>query len=210
MVVIKVGIALVGMAVTLSILVQDETKLSYEQLLEQVKKADPKADFGRLRMAFMQTPWYKPYNRADKTALEMNAALEKKDYEKALELSRAILQFKYVDWNAHLVAYRAHAELKNTDQSKYHKFVCEGLIRSIMRSGNGRTPANAYIVISIDEEDAVLGALGIRQTGQALQSEGSRKVDCINGVDEKSNKAVTLYFDVTAPLSWLERQRSSK
>jgi hypothetical protein len=124
--------------------------------MEQVKKADPKADFLRLRMAFMQTRWYKPYDLSDKRALAMNAALEKKDYKKALELAETILQFKYVDWNAHLVAYRAHAELKNSAQSKYHRFVCDGLIRSIMQSGNGKTPATAFLVISIDEEDAVL------------------------------------------------------
>jgi hypothetical protein len=204
---LKVGIAAFGMAAILGVAVQEEPKASYEQLLERVKKADPKADFRGLRMAFMQTPWYKPYDQADKTAQAMNAALEKKDYKKALELANTILQTKYVDWNAHIVAYRAHAELKNSDQSKFHRFVCDGLIRSIMQSGNGKTPATAFVVISIDEEDAVLGALGIRQTRQTLQAEGNRKVDRIDGVDERTNNAVTLYFDVTAPLSSLEPQR---
>jgi hypothetical protein len=48
--------------------------------------------------------------------------------------------------------------------------------------------------------------LGIRQTRQTLQGDGNRKVDRIDGVEEKTNNPVTLYFDVTAPLGWLERQ----
>ncbi len=59
---------------------QEKTNLSYQQLLDRVKNADLKADFFQLRMAFTQTPLYKPYGDKDKTAEAMNAALDKKDY----------------------------------------------------------------------------------------------------------------------------------
>jgi hypothetical protein len=140
----------------------------------------------------------------------MNAAIEKKDFATALQLATNVLKTNYVDWAAHLVAYRAYTELKNDEQAKFHKYVCEGLIRSILRSGNGRSASAAYVVISIDEETAVLGALGIQSTRQILLSEGDAKIDRIEGTEEKTAKNVTLYFNVTTPMNWLERQKRSK
>jgi len=76
---------------------QDRGEPSYDDLLAQVKKADPKADFLKLRMAFTKTAAYDPYDDPFRTIpQEMNAALNKKEYDKAIELAEKTLKKRYV------------------------------------------------------------------------------------------------------------------
>ena len=171
-----------------------------------MKKADPKADFLKLRMAFAETADYKPYDFERKTREEMTKALDKKEYGKAIELAEKVLKASYVDVKAHSVAYRSYRALGKADQAKFHRYVFDGLVQSILKSGDGKTSATAYVVISTDEEYAVLGELGIRLTLQALLMERGQSFDRIDGVEQKSRKRVTLYFNVTKPLSRLGEQ----
>src|SRR5262245_46843420 len=69
------GIASVG--------AQEKSKPTYDSLLDQVKKSDPKADLLKLRMAFTETANYNPYDPDRKTQEEMTQALDKKEYDKA-------------------------------------------------------------------------------------------------------------------------------
>jgi hypothetical protein len=185
---------------------QEKPKPTYDTILEQVKKSDPKADFLKLRMAFTETAQYSPYGEDTKTRDAMNEAMEQKEYEKAAELAQKILKSKYVDLNAHLVAQRAYTELKKDDQAKYHKYVYDGLLQSILKSGDGKATASAYVVIATDEEYAVLAALGIRPNRQALLSEKGEKFDQMVGIESKSKERVILYFNVSKPFTWLGEQ----
>jgi hypothetical protein len=185
---------------------QEKPKETYATLLERVKKADPKADFLKLRMAFTETDQYNPYGQRDKNADGMMKALDDEDYTKALELADGILKKKYVDMNSQFVAYRACTALKKEEQAKHHKFVMDGLLRSILDSGDGLSPAKAFVVISTEEEYFVLGAFGIRKTKQALLSEKGQKIDRIDGVQLKAKTEVSMYFNVSRQFTWLERQ----
>jgi hypothetical protein len=185
---------------------QEKPTPGYDVLLEQVKKADPGADFLKLRMAFTETASYKPYGPDRETHAKMAEAFEKQDYLKAIELGEKLLNTCYVDLRAHAVMHRAYAQLGKADQAKFHRHVLDGLVQSILKSGDGKTPATAYVVISTDEEYAVLGVLEIQRTRQALLGEKGQKFDRIEGVDQKSQERVTLYFNVSKPLDWLSEQ----
>jgi hypothetical protein len=185
---------------------QEKAKPKYESLLAQVKKSDPKAEFLKLRMAFTETADYNPYDSDRKTQEEMAQALDKKEYDKAIQLTEKLLKTKYVDLKAHSVAHRAYTALGKADKAKFHRWVFDGLVQSILKSGDGKTTATAYVVIATDEEYVVLGELGIRRTSQALMEEKGQKFDRMDGIDQKSKERVTLYFNVTKPLSWLKEQ----
>jgi hypothetical protein len=185
---------------------EETPKESFETLLEQVKKADPKADFLKLRMAFTETTNYEPYGDAGRTRKSMTEALDKKDYAKAIELAEQVLRSNYVDLRAHMVASHAFKEMKNDEKAKYHKYVFDGLVQSILTSGDGKDRAKSWVVISTDEEYVVLEMLGIRSTGQALVGDKDQKFDRVNGVDLKRDERMTVYFNVTTQFRWLEKQ----
>jgi hypothetical protein len=183
---------------------QEKPKPTYAELLEQVKKDDPKADFLKLRMAFTETPAYNPYDNDSETTAAMLKAVDKKDHAGALALAEKLLAKRYVDLRAHSIAALACAELKKDEQAKFHRKVFLGLVQSILKSGDGKTPATAYVVISTPEEYVALGVLGIETTGQALvPGEKGQKFDRMEGVTGKKER-VTVFFNVTRQFRWLE------
>jgi hypothetical protein len=136
----------------------------------------------------------------------MEEALDAKDYSKAVALAEKVLKKNFVDIKAHWVAHQAHSRLKKADQSKFHRYVYDGLIQSIVKSGDGKTTATAYVVISVDEEYAVLNFLGIEMAQQGLLRHEDQHFDRIAGVDNKHQKSSTVYFNVTKPLSWRQNR----
>jgi hypothetical protein len=128
-----------------------------------------------------------------------------KEYAKAAAGAEKILQKNFVDLTAHKIAARAYKEMGKETEAKFHRKVFAGLFQSILKSGDGKSAATAYVVISTDEEYVVLGELGIRRTKQALLGEKGQKIDLLEGVNSK-NEPVALYFNVSAPFRWLERQ----
>jgi hypothetical protein len=189
---------------------QERSKPSYKDLLERVKKSDPKVDFTALRMVFTETDAYKPYDfeRGDRDA--MRAALRKKDYAKALKQAEKCLQKNYLDIEAHSVAWRACKELKNQEKAKCHRYVRDGLLQSIQKSGDGKSPKTAFVVICTDEEYAVLDALGIKVSLQALIKDQGHNYDRTDGVSEKTGKDVTQFFNIDRPFKWLEESLSPR
>jgi hypothetical protein len=185
---------------------EEKPKAAYADLLEKVKSQDPKADFAALRMAYTETPAYNPYDFEQRDNQQaMRAAMKKKEYEKAVEYVEKVLAKNYLDIEAHYIAARALTELKKEDRAKYHRWVANGLVESILKSGDGKTPATAYKVITTTEEYAVFGVLGIEPGRQALITDKGIKYDQMTGTHRETNKEVTFYFDISKPLGWLEK-----
>jgi len=172
---------------------------SYETLLERVKKHDPAADFTALRLAYADKP---PKNSGDadpKLVDSMHSAMRDKMYAKAIEYAEKIIQNKYVDINAHLIASVANKEQGNAEKEKFHRYVAEGLINSIINSGDGKKPETAFTVISTEEEYVILRVYGLMPGSQALLSVDGHYYDKLDATNPKTNEKVTLYFNIDRP-----------
>lgn len=176
---------------------------AFPALLERAKKGDPALDFQELRMAYTETAGYSPYGADRASRQQMFAALNAKDYNTALELANKILAGNYLDINAQFGAYVSHRELTHTDEAAKHRFLFEGLIRSIEKSGDGKTPATAFVVISTDEEYALLNWMGLRATGQALVAADGHSYDRMTVLNPKTNEKADYYFNIDKPFNWL-------
>lgn len=186
-----------------------ESDTSYAALLEQVKQADPNVDFTALRMAYTKTEDYDPYNfKAAEQKQEMFAALDNGDYDTALELANQILEQNYLSANAHFVALHVHEALNQSQEADFHRYVIDGLITSILESGDGKSTETAYVVISIEEEYMILGVLGISFTSQSLVGEAGHSFDVLEGVHEATNTPVTVYFNIDLIQWWLVNRMS--
>jgi hypothetical protein len=86
-------------------------KVSYDVLLEKVKKQDAAVNFLELRLAYTETKQYNPYGGDRETRKAMFAALNGKQYDQALLSSEKILAANYLDINAHFGAFVANREL---------------------------------------------------------------------------------------------------
>jgi hypothetical protein len=180
-------------------------KPTFAVLLERAKKSDATVDFKELRMTFTETPDYSPYGGDRDTRKQMFAALNAKEYDKAVESAEKILTKNFVEINSHFVSYVAHRELGHAEKSAFHKFMFDGLVKSITGSGDGKTAETAYVVISTDEEYTLLNVLGLRATGQALLSQNGHSYDRMTTLDPKTNETVDYFFNIDKPFNWLSQ-----
>lgn len=184
---------------------QDAPTPKYAALLERVKKSDATVDFKELRMAYTETPDYSPYGGDRDMRQKMFAALNAKEFDQAVESAEKILAKDCVEINAHFVSYVAHRELGRAEKAAFHKFIFDGLVKSITGSGDGQTTETAFVVISTDEEYALFNVLGLRAADQALVSQNGHSFDRMTANNPKTNETVVYFFNIDKPFNWLSQ-----
>ncbi|MBR0872799.1 DUF4919 domain-containing protein [Bradyrhizobium tropiciagri] len=83
-------------------------------------------------------------------------------------------------------------------------------MKSVLKSGDGKSPETAFVVISIDEEYSILRAQALLRVKQALVNHGGSAFDRIEAKKRDSDQLVTLYFNVDRPTAQLERMLQNK
>lgn len=115
--------------------------------------------------------------------------LEEQDWIGLTGAAESILARCPVDIDAHLLQAIALENLGRREQALIHQRWRRGLVGSILRSGDGRSTDDAWVVISVAEEYALLRALGARPTGQSLLEGGFHAITV-----DWDGRAMTLYF----------------
>ena len=182
---------------------QNSPKRSFAALLERAKKSDATLDFKELRMAYTETPDYSPYGGDRETWKKMFAALNAREFDAAVESAEKILAKNYVEINAQFVAYVAHRESGRAEKATFHKFMFDGLVKSITGSGDGKTAETAYVVITTDEEYTLFNILGLRPAGQSLITQNGHSFDRMTATNPKTNETVVYFFNIDKPFNWL-------
>lgn len=184
------------------LLSKPEPRSEYATLAERLRSSDTSIDFTRLRTCYMESPEFESSKgqKLDQLKKAAFAALSSKDFRTAVQAAGTALEASYVDLDAHFVKYIAHRELKELEPSKFHKMVFTRLLKSITDSGNGRSPATAYHVISIGEEYALMRVFHMALIRQRLMHESGHAYDEMTVKDMKSGAMATLYFNVDIPL----------
>jgi len=163
----------------------------YQTLLAQAKAAAPYADWQGLRVAFAERPSFKVVGQ-DTAKGEMFKAVETGDCGKALAEAKAVIAEAFVDADAHLVAAYCDDKLGDSADATWERDVGLGLLKSI-ETGDGMTPADAFTVIDVDEEYALMRAKAVKVTSQALVQQGGHAYDALTTVNDKGESA-TYYF----------------
>jgi hypothetical protein len=173
---------------------------SYKVLLERVKQGDTKIDFTALRMAWAaarDTGSTDPELRK-----KMSAALHQHEWTTILELGNQVFAANYLDINAHMFVGMAYEKTGKPEQAAFHRAVGEGLRKSILASGNGHSIDTAFVVVSVDEEYALLKYFQLLPGDQTLVNVGNHNFDKLTTHTQSGDEAV-VYFNVDAPMARL-------
>ena len=182
---------------------QKSPRPSYAALLERAKKSDATLDFKELRMAYTETSDYNPYGSDRDSRQKMFAAVKAREFNQALEFAEKLLAKNFVDMNGQFGAYLSNRELGHADKATFHKFMFDGLVKSITASGDGKTAETAFVVISTDEEYVLFNFLGLRPTGQSLVNQNGHSFDRMTALNPETNETVTYFFNIDKPFNWL-------
>jgi hypothetical protein len=169
----------------------------YQALLERVKKSDASVDFGRMRQLQTQLDDYEPYGvDVEESPLKL---LQKGDSGKALAVAQQILAASYLDLESHSAAAKVAEERGDKAAAAHHQYVMNGILDSILKSGDGKTPATAYVVITVSEEYALMARLGLRVAQQHLLNDDSgHSYDLLEAVNPETRTAQEVYFNIDA------------
>jgi hypothetical protein len=179
-------VARAGLAAT-----PDDPEARYQALLAAAKAAAPNADWLGLRVAFAQRPGFKIITQSA-AKVQMFESAQKSDCAAALPAAKAVIEEAYVDIDAHLVAAFCEENAGATAAAQLDRDIGAGLIASV-ETGDGLSPATAFTPIDVDEEYAVMRALGAKVTEQAMVQQGGHAYDALSAVDAKGQPA-TYYF----------------
>jgi hypothetical protein len=184
---------------------QKPSAARYKELVEKLRKGERDVDFTELRMSFTETEDFSPYGGDRDARGAMFGALNAGKWDEALKQSSKILEKNYVDINAHFGAYIANTRKGDTAKADFHKFVTLGLVNSVRGAGDGKSMEQAFVVISTDEEYALLNILGLLPGDQSLMHGGGHAYDKLDAVDPKTNQEHEFYFQIDIPFGWLGR-----
>lgn len=115
--------------------------------------------------------------------------LNNEDWVSAAKSSEKRLQLCPVDILFHLYMGTALKNLERESQADIHFAWYEGLIESILKSGDGLTVETAFVTISIDEEYRILAVYELQRTGQAVV-DGCDRLE----VTDKEGNSHVIYF----------------
>ena len=169
----------------------EDAEARYQKLLAAAKASAPESDWLGLRIAYAQRPGFRAFGQ-NIAKSEMFKALEAGDCGKALTEAKAVMAEAFVDADAHLIAAFCDDKLGDAAEAVRERDVGAGLLKSI-ETGNGLTPGQAFTVIDVDEEYALIRAGGLKVTNQALVQQDGHTYDALTTVNDNGESA-TYYF----------------
>lgn len=188
----------------------------YERLVRMaIQLRSANFEFGTLRSYYTKVPQYDPLGDAARREIltlayaiqsDPDPAKRKEAFDKYGELVSAHLANIDVVSQA-LVLSR---EDKIFGDPKFFEYMRNGLLRSIMRSGDGRNLVHAYDVMTLGEETALLRALRVRLIKTEPREAGGTYYNMHEVQAPDSARPYTIFVDVSQPMAFLEYQRQNK
>lgn len=198
--------ALVALAAPSALRAQDQAHKpsEYAALRDRVKSGDQSVDFARLRISYIDSPEFKNAKDTSEQSTRMSEAFKARDFKQVIQNANVVLENNYTDLDAHFYAFTACRELADVKLAEFHRAVFQGLVQSILKSGDGKSPETAYVVVIVHEEYVVLSVLGLQPQGQSLLHDKGHSYDVMKAKDRKSGEPVTLYFNADIPFKSYE------
>ncbi len=171
----------------------------YQAALAEARKDPARADFDKLRELYTQDRNYLPYVHLTPPYREHHPALfealDAGDFKSAIKHAEAILDVDYLDTEAHFFSAKAYEALGKRKPAEFHRRFFEGVMNSILSTGDGAGPQTAIRVITVTEEWAVLSRLGYPPGGKhATEIHDGVLYDVLSGTHVQTGEEKTFYF----------------
>jgi len=188
----------------------DVNNPDYYGLVKKLKNNAINVDFQALRVSYTKTQDYKPYGADDSAKDAAFDALNKKNYAEAVRQAQFVLEKNYVDLDAHMLCRIAYREMGNLEKDAFHNAVLKGLVSSLYASGDGTTPEEAIVVISVREEYFLLNANGLKTIKNSSFTANGHNYDKMDVENKKTAEKTVIYFNIDIPFGWLTKNLQKK
>ena len=171
---------------------------SYEDFVAQIKRGEVDVDYTAFRLSYAASPKYEPYGSAttNPAIVAMTTAFNAGDCATATARANEIMEAKFVHIDAHLVTGVCHKRAGDEEGARRERAVVDGLLGSVLKSGDGKSPQTAFVVIGIDEEYKMINLLRLVRGTQSLVTVDGRSFDRMDVKTRDTGQAMTLYFNI--------------
>lgn len=179
-------------------------------LVAQMRDGDTAIDYTALRDAYAQSAGYDPYGEkvmGDHKA--MFARLSDGDCPAASDAAGRVLAVNYLHASGHFIRWVCAMKDGRERDGQFHRAVLTGLMKSVTGGRDGRTPASAFSVISIDEEYALLRFFRLHPGNQRLVHADGSMFDLLEFSGDDGRRGTWL-FNIDRPQRWLAGRLAEK
>jgi Domain of unknown function (DUF4919) len=179
----------------------------FEELLVAAQKDPKKADWNALRHAFAETSHYQPYNAGWREEIsKVTKNLREGNLKEAeAALTRLLERERYMRIDALALAVALYEKTEDSEKARMHKGLLEGLSATVFAPSLGKSFEKPIEVLYIEEEYAVLAAMGSKLKHQALSERDGHRFDVLTTEAKPREPERQLYFNIDIPWRSFER-----
>lgn len=168
----------------------------YSTLEARVRFGDTSVDFRAFRIAGARQSGARSGEMEMAEHGEFRALASSGDLNGALTVATRALDRNYANAFAHFDAMTACRSLGQKEEADRHERILNALLDSVQKSGDGKTPATAWFVVSSQEENLFLTrVLALQTTSRSLAKVGDRWYYRTVALDSASNQSQTFWFN---------------
>jgi hypothetical protein len=108
------------------------------------------------------------------------------------------------------MAYLLSHDDKRFGSPKFFEWMRKGLLQSVTYSGHGTSLKDAYDIITIGEETALLNYLGVRVVNTIAAESGAVYYNMHDVEDPKLDETYTVFVNTTKAMQYLDRKAREK
>jgi hypothetical protein len=157
-------------------------------------------------MAYADNPLYMPYSRGEQFFEALKKAIEDKKSRAAVRSINRLLDLCYPDIYAHKYAITVHEMRDDAVKLNFHRRFYDGILMSILNSGDGRSFDTAYLVIDYREEYAILEHFGYERKTIDVEKFQDHEYDVYSFIYPDTEASGVLYFNIDLPRQWLAQK----
>lgn len=178
--------------------VQQAPQSEYRRLLAEASSLSFTLDFDRLRAAYVASSEYNPRGGMELAGLpEAYQSVQEGDFDRCLDHLDQVLKKNYMSLEAHMIGVVCSSQEGLFDREDSHRYMVEGLMASIEKSGDGRTQESAFRTISTSELRGFVRLKGLQVLDQSVVYDDHGIYDKMQVRDPESGNEYPLFFNVS-------------
>jgi hypothetical protein len=171
---------------------------TYSKTVRKLESGQTDIDYRAFRESFLESKQFKvaaeKRDEFDRLQKALPALMDQSKYAEIIQTTKKILGIDYTNMRAQKILYQTYKILKDEPNGQKYHDIEIGLLKSIVRNGDGKTCKTAWPVIQISEEYFILDMIDAKLETQSIDEKGGfcDKME----VSTDKGKAV-YYFGIT-------------
>jgi hypothetical protein len=183
-------------------------RAKYEALKAKVESGDLNINWAELRLDAIVAGVDESFDW-QKASADGLQAFNTRDYNTALSKGLEIVSHNIANGDGHFLLMVSYRRLGKQTEAEQQNQIVDKILQSILDSGNGQTPASAWVTVNPSEESFVLRVLGMTPKSQTPVNMAGHAFNKVT-VAARDGAETTFWFNIDTLVEMTKRALSNK